>query len=353
MTNIMWPRILVVDDTPDNVTLLRDLLGMKGYSVDTATNGTAALHSIATQRPDLVLLDIIMPDMSGYDVCRAIRARSDTQGLPVVLVTSLDASQERIKGLDAGADDFITKPINQGELLARVRSLLRIRSLYDTVERQAAALQEANATLEERVRDQVAQIERMSQLKRFFPQHVAELILAGNLGDPRRTRRKEVTIVFTDIRGFTAFTDGADPEEVIELLREYHEIMGRLVTDHGGALVYFAGDGMMIVFNDPVEVENPAEHAVAMALEMQRGFADLAVRWRRRGHEIGLQRDRPRGDPGGAPVCGGKAGTDPREQPGDDTRGASCSGRFFRRGDSQGFPQARSGLRGRKPPVVS
>ena len=170
----------------------------------------------------------------------------------------------------------------------KVRSLLRIKTLHDTVERQAAALRVSNATLEVRVRDQLVQLERLSQLKRFFPQHVAERIVAGELADPRRTRRKEVTIVFADIRGFTAFTDGAEPEEVIELLCEYHALMGRIVTEHGGALVYFAGDGMMIVFNDPVEIEAPAERAVAMARAMRECFATLASRWRRRGHEVGL-----------------------------------------------------------------
>jgi adenylate cyclase len=282
------PRILVVDDTPNNVKLLRDLLELKGYRVDTAGNGTDALRSVGNAMPDLVLLDIIMPDMSGYDVCRAIRARPDCQGLPVVLVTSLNASDERIKGLDAGADDFITKPIHQPELLARVRSLLRIKTLHDTVERQAAVLRESNATLENRVREQLEQLERLAQLKRFFPQHVAERIVAGELADPRRTRRKEVTIAFADIRGFTAFTDGAEPEEVIELLCEHHARMGRIVVDHGGALVYFAGDGMMIVFNDPVEIDAPAERAVAMAAAMRESFEVLETRWRRRGHEVGL-----------------------------------------------------------------
>ncbi len=284
----MSRRILVVDDTPHNVKLLRDLLGMKGYEVDTADGGVEALARVEAAPPDLVLLDVVMPDLSGYDVCRALRERPATRGLPVVMVTSLDASEERIKGLEAGADDFVTKPINAPELLARVRSLLRIKSLYDTVEQQALELQESNALLEQRVQEQLAQLERMSSLKRFFPQRVAELIVSGELGDPRRTRRREVSIVFTDIRGFTAFTDGAEPEEVMELLKEYHHELGLLVNEHGGALVYFAGDGMMIIFNDPVEIEAPAIRAVEMALAMHAKFDEIALKWRRRGHSVGL-----------------------------------------------------------------
>ena len=123
------PKVLVVDDTPHNVKLLADLLGVKGYGVATATNGEEALARIAADMPDLVLLDIMMPGMSGYDVCRRLRADPHTALLPVVLVTSLDAQQERIKGIEAGADDFLGKPINQPEFFARVRSLLRIKGL--------------------------------------------------------------------------------------------------------------------------------------------------------------------------------------------------------------------------------
>src|SRR5690242_17094939 len=135
-------KVLVVDDTPHNVKLLADLLAVKGYVVATATNGEEALSKIAADPPDLVLLDIMMPGLSGYDVCRRLRADATTALLPVVLVTALDAQQERTKGIEAGADDFLGKPINQPELFARVRSLLRIKALQDEVRQQAAALKE-------------------------------------------------------------------------------------------------------------------------------------------------------------------------------------------------------------------
>jgi class 3 adenylate cyclase len=279
-------RILVVDDTPANVKLLADLLTAKGYSVTTAASGAEALAKVDAERLDLVLLDVVMPSMSGYEVCQRIRANPATGILPVVMVTALDPGQERIKGLDAGADDFLTKPINQPELLARVRSLLRIKALYDTVETQSAQLADWNRTLEQRVAEQVAQVERLSRLKRFFSPHLAEAIVAGGADDPLRTHRRDVTVVFVDLRGYTAFAETAEPEEVMGVLREYHREMGTLVLAHEGTLERFAGDGMMVFFNDPVEVPDAEQRAVRMALAVRDRVADLAAGWRRRGHDL-------------------------------------------------------------------
>jgi adenylate cyclase len=197
--------ILVVDDTPENVLLLDALLTGKGYRVVTASSGAEALRLIGSAPPDLVLLDVVMPGMSGYEVCQKIRANPATGILPVVMVTALDPSEERLRGLEAGADDFLTKPINQPELLARVRSLLRIKQLYDTVQTQARQLAELNSGLERRVQKQVQQLERLGRLKRFFSPHLADLIVAGDAEDPLKSHRREVTVVFIDLRGFTAF----------------------------------------------------------------------------------------------------------------------------------------------------
>jgi adenylate cyclase len=279
-------KILVVDDTPHNVKLLSDLLAAKGYAVVTAASGAEALEQVEKERPDLVLLDVVMPGMSGYEVCQKIRANAAGGILPVVMVTALDPGQERIRGLEAGADDFLTKPINQPELLARVRSLLRIKTLYDTVQTQAGQLAEWNRTLEQRVQEQVAQLERLSRLKRFFSPQLAELIVTGGADDPLKTHRREVTVVFLDLRGYTSFAETAEPEEVMGVLREYHAAMGQLVLGHGGTLERFAGDGMMVFFNDPVPVDDHTERAVRMAVAMRAAMTGLAARWRKRGYDL-------------------------------------------------------------------
>lgn len=279
-------KILVVDDTPRNVKLIADLLTVKGYSVVTAGSGQEALALVDAEKPDLVLLDVVMPEMSGYEVCRQIRENPATKILPVVMVTALDPSEERIKGIEAGADEFLTKPINQAELLARVKSLLRIKELYDTVQAQAAQLADWNQNLERRVREQLGQLERLERLKRFFSPQLADLIVAGGAEDPLRTHRREVTVVFLDLRGFTAFAETAEPEEVMGVLREYHAAMGKLILQHEGTLERFTGDGMMIFFNDPVPVPNPAERAIRMALAMRQSVAELTLKWRKLGYEL-------------------------------------------------------------------
>jgi adenylate cyclase len=281
-------KILVVDDLPQNVKLLADLLSVKGYAVATAQSGPEALLKIESERPDLVLLDVMMPEMSGYEVCRKIRGNPASGILPVVMVTSLDPAQERVRGLEAGADDFLTKPLNQAELLARVRSLVRVKQLYDTVQSQAAELTLLNKTLEQRVQEQVAQLDRLGRLKRFFSSQLAELIVAGDAEDPLKSHRREVTVVFLDLRGFTAFAETAEPEEVMSVLREYHAQMGRLILEHEGTLERFTGDGMMVFFNDPVPVPNPAERATRMALAMRHDVRELQIKWRKRGVDLDL-----------------------------------------------------------------
>jgi class 3 adenylate cyclase len=221
----------------------------------------------------------MMPGMSGYDVCRKLREDPATAMLPVVMVTALDPGQERVKGIEAGADDFLSKPIHQAELLARVRSLLRVKTLWDQ-------LAELNRTLEARVTEQVAQLERLGRLKRFFSPHLAEAIVAGGADDPLKSHRREITVVFLDLRGFTAFAETAEPEEVMGVLREYHAAMGRLVLEHEGTLERFTGDGMMIFFNDPTPVPNPAERAVRMALAMRGRVEELARAWKKQGYEL-------------------------------------------------------------------
>ena len=216
----------------------------------------------------------------------AIAGQPATALLPVVLCTSLDAAQERVNGIEAGADDFLTKPVNRAELYARVKSLLRIKACRTRC-RPAAQLVQWNATLAQQVQDQSAQMERLARLKRFFSAPLAEAIVAGG-GDMLKTHRREIIVVFIDLRGFTAFTETAEPEEVMALLREYHASMGAIVIDQGGTLERFAGDSVMVFFNDPVPIDRPAEHAVRTALAMQAAFVPLGHVWQKRGFKLGL-----------------------------------------------------------------
>jgi adenylate cyclase len=281
-------RILIVDDTPANVKLLEDLLGFHGYEVEAAGSGEEALGLIRERLPDLVLLDVLMPGLTGYDVCRAIRSDSSLAMLPVVMVTALEAREERVKGIEAGADDFLSKPINAPELLARVRSLLRIRRLYEMVQRQAEQLAAWNRTLEARVTEQVVHVEKLQRLKRFFSPQLAELILAGGADDPLESHRRDITVVFLDLRGFTAFSEAAEPEEVMDALSEFHHAMGRRILEYQGTLERFTGDGLMVFFNDPLPIHQPARRAVEMAFVMQEDALKLSAEWKKKGWTLGL-----------------------------------------------------------------
>ena len=280
------PRILVVDDNAQNVKLLEQLLKASGYEPVPALSGAEALSLLDARPFDLVLLDVVMPKMSGYEVCRAIRDNARTALLPVVMVTALDPTEERLKGIEAGADDFLSKPINQPELLARVKSLLRIRALHGKVEDQAKQLAEWNAKLEERVAEQVAQLDRLARLKRFLSPKVVDLIVAGKLDDPMLSHRREVVVAFADLRGFTSFTETSDPEEVFGVLHAYHGELGRLIAKHDGTVEHFAGDGVMIIFNDPQPLPNAALSAVLMALDVRDAVEQLSVEWRKRGYRL-------------------------------------------------------------------
>ena len=279
------PRILVVDDTPHNVKLLADLLEARGgYRVHTASTGAEALERVEADVPDLVLLDVVMPGMSGYEVCRELRSRPQTALLPVVMVTALDPGEERIKGIEAGADDFITKPVQTEELLARVASLLRIRSLHDHVQRQADELAEWSATLERRVEE----LSHLEKLKRFFSPQLAKVLSSDDGRELLAPHRRRVSVVFADLRGFTSFAREAEPEEVMAMLREYHAVMGEQILLYEGTLERFTGDGMMIFFNDPIEIPEPEYRAVQLALAMRDASDRLRPSWQRAGWELGL-----------------------------------------------------------------
>jgi len=281
------PRILVIDDNPQNRRLAEALLMPRGYEVVGVESGAEAFSWLEDNAADIVLLDIVMPQMNGYEVCRRLRENPATEVLPVVMLTS-SGEEDKVRAIEAGADDFISRPFNEAELLARVRSLLRIKQFHDTIQHQAAELAEWNRTLENRVSAQVQDLERLGRLRRFLSPQLAELIVNNDDESVLQSHRREITVVFCDLRGFTAFSETAEPEEVMAVLAEFHGELGKLIHAFGGTLERFAGDALMMFFNDPFPIEDAPLRAVRMALAMQNRVAELMVGWRKRGHDLAL-----------------------------------------------------------------
>jgi adenylate cyclase len=279
------PLILVVDDLPQNVRLLDAVLSPHGFRVATASSGKEALDVLSKERPDLVLLDILMPGIDGYEVCRRIREDPETAFLPVIMITASEG-EEKIRAIESGADDFVHKPFDQAELLARVRSLVRVKRYHDTIENQSAELARWNRGLEQRVQDQVEELERVGRLRRFLPAQLADLIISSGDESFLNGHRREITVVCCDLRGFTAFAETAEPEDVWEILGEYHGALGDLIARFEGTLERFIGDGLVAFFNDPIPCDDAPLRSVRMALAMRQRVRELADGWQRRGHEL-------------------------------------------------------------------
>jgi class 3 adenylate cyclase len=281
------PTVLVVDDLPQNVRLLDAVLSPSGFRVLTAGSGQEALDLLEEHQTDLVLLDIVMPGLDGYEVCRRIRKEPTTAFLPVVMITA-SGDQEKLHAIEAGADDFVAKPFDRAELLARARSLVRIKRYHDTIERQAAELAGWNRELEQRVQSQVDQLERVGRLRRFLSPQLADLVV--NSGDESflDSHRREIVVVFCDLCGFTTFAETSEPEEVMGVLNEYHAALGDLIFRFEGTLESFAGDGLMVFFNDPMPCDDAPTRAIRMAVAMRTRVRDLAEGWARRGHDLGF-----------------------------------------------------------------
>jgi adenylate cyclase len=278
-------KILVVDDVPENVRLMEAVLVPRGYEVLSASNGAEALAVVDREKPDLILLDVVMPEMDGYAVCQALRDDEDTAMLPVIMVTS-SIGPEKTKAIEAGADDFIPKPFNHGELLTRVKSLLRIKRYQDTIKAQAAELRELNQTLEDRVKSQVEELERLQELQRFLSPQLADAIVRSGDESVLRSHRRQVAVLFCDLRGYTNFADAVEPEELMGVLKEFHSAVGRLVHRFDATVGALAGDGVELFFNDPIEIADPASRAVKLACALREEMEELMARWRKRGYEL-------------------------------------------------------------------
>jgi DNA-binding response OmpR family regulator len=278
-------RILVVDDVPENVRLLEAVLAAHGYEIVSATDGHAALELAESAKPDLVLLDVMMPQPDGYAVCRQLREREETAMLPVIMLTA-SVGPEKMKAIEAGADDFIPKPFNRDELLTRIRSLLRIKRYHDTIKAQAAELLELNRTLEERVRTQVEELERLRRLQRFLSPQLADAIVSSGDESILSSHRREVAMFFADLRGWTSFVDTVEPEELMRVLGEFHSTIGGLVRRFDATVGFLEGDGIQLFFNDPIEIPDAALRAVRLGCALREEMAKLTPRWRKRGYDL-------------------------------------------------------------------
>ena len=289
------PLILVVDDVPDNVQIVQLRLESQSYGVITAGDGAEALEKVRSALPDLILLDVMMPGIDGIETVKRLKADPSLPFIPVILLTARSDTKEVIAGLDSGADDYLTKPFDHGALLARVRAMLRIKALHDTVqdqsrllEEQAGELASMNRTLEKRVAAQVAELERVGRLKRFLSPQITDVIVAEGQDNALQSHRREVVVLFCDLRGFTAFAETSEPEEVMEALREYHLAIGPLVHRFDGTVGHFAGDGLMVFFNDPIACPDPVARACGLAVAIREALQVVIESWRARGFQLGF-----------------------------------------------------------------
>ncbi len=339
-------RILIVDDNEVNRDILVTRLAKHGYELLQAADGEEALASAIENRPDLILLDVEMPKLDGFEVCRRLKNDASLPFMPIILVTARAASQDVVAGLDAGADEYLTKPIDQAALVARVRSMLRVKALHDQVQSQAADLAGWNRTLEHRVNEQVAELDRVNRLKSFLSPQIAKLVVSSGDEKLLESHRRDITAVFCDLRGFTAFAESAEPEDIVKVLQEYYCCLGESIDRFEGTLQYFAGDGLLVIFNDPLPCPDASLRAVRMAVEMRARVAALADKWRRLGHELGfgnrhcrrprhlgqcrlrqplsLYGDRHRGESWRAALCPGRRRADSYRRQGAGRRRVDC-----------------------------
>ena len=282
------PRILIVDDNEMNRDILVTRLSTQGYELTQAADGEEALAAAKEQLPDLILLDVMMPKIDGIEVCRRLKGDASLPFMPIILVTAKAASSDVVAGLDAGADEYLTKPVDQMSLVARVKSVLRIKELHDQVTAQAADLAAWNKTLEQRVAEQLNEIERMNRLQRFLSPQIAKLILSAGDDHVLESHRRAITVVFCDLRGFTAFSELTEPEEVMSVMQEYHSVLGTIIYKYEGTVERFAGDAIMVFFNDPLPCPDPNMRAAQMAIEMRDQVGQQLVKWRKHGYELGF-----------------------------------------------------------------
>ena len=286
--------VLVVDDDANNRDVLARRLDRLGFTVLEAENGRLALDIMATEPVDLVLLDLNMPELDGYGVLEHRHADPALRDIPAIMISASADVHSVVRCIEMGAEDHLGKPFDPVLLEARVGACLEKKRLRDqerellaTVSRQAEALAEWNVTLEARVADQVEELERLARLRRFLSPQLADMIAKGD-DNVLRTHRRDIAVLFVDLSGFTAFSEVSEPEDVMAVLSEFHEDVGQLIDQFEATVGFFAGDGLMVFWNDPLPCPDPAERAVRMAVAMRERVAERTRAWRKRGHDLGF-----------------------------------------------------------------
>lgn len=276
--------ILVVDDDPVSRTLLTRLLEQEAYRVDTAADGRQALERLDAEPFDVVLLDVLMPHLDGYEVLARMKDDDVLRHIPVLMITALDDVQSAVRCIELGADDYLPKPFDPVVLRARIRASLTRKRVHDLEAEHLAELARLNRRLEARIEEQMADLVRTGELRRFLPQHVADGLLGGAL-EPEGVERRKITALFADMVGFTDLSESLEPEELAQVLNEYLREMTALAVAHGGALDNFIGDGLMVIFGAPVlsEESEGAVAAIRTALAMRARARELAAELRERG----------------------------------------------------------------------
>mgnify|MGYP001817967945 FL=1 len=272
--------VLVVDDDPLNRQLLSMSIGHLGHAVVEAGNGLEAIDALGQHRIDVVLTDIEMPEMDGYGLLEHRATDDRLKAIPFIVISGVDEMASIIKCIGLGAEDYLPKPFDPVLLHARLGASLDRKRMTDE-------LQQLNEHLAERVDEKVAEVERLNSLRRFVSPQLAEALAVGG-DDILASHRREITAFFCDLRGFTAFSETAEPEEVMAVLREFHHAVGPMIFEHQGTIAQFTGDGLLVFFNDPVKLDDPAWNAVQLAVAMRDRTAELSAAWKRRGHDLEL-----------------------------------------------------------------
>ena len=272
-------RVLVVDDDPDMVAFLSHMLQREGMLVEAAGEGGAALVRVMTSPPDLILLDVMLPGASGFDVCRQLKGDEATALIPIVLVTALEDGDSRVRGIEAGADDFLSKPVKREELLARVKTLRRLHDTRKELESRRLA----------------AEVQRKDAVRKAFSRYISPRLAdriaeaAGDSGDPfqGRAQRTSLVALFADLRGFTRLTEQNEVGAVVSMLNEYFAVLTEAAYQHDGTIFNMAGDSLLVGFNVPFPQPDAPERAWRTALEMVGRFQPVAAAWRER-HGLAL-----------------------------------------------------------------